>query len=133
MDNNLKLLLEEATEYSDYSPYCAYGEYEGTFDEAGHSINAVGVTTDNEIVISFDYKDLVRKDQCTSDMIFFIRGKCYTFSNLCSHIDYIERKFENNQLPIKIKGNDGKIYNIKDIVIDSKCKRIVFVADYKYK
>ena len=129
--NNLKI-LQECLKYPDYSPYCAYGEYEGIYDEAGHSINAIGVNTDNEIVMSSDYKDLIRKDHCTSNVTFFISGKCYTISDLINHIDYIDGKCKE-QFPIKIKGNDGKIYNIEDIVIDTKCKRVVFIADYKIK
>lgn len=124
--NNLKM---ECLKYPDYSPYCAYEDYEGIYDEAGHSINAIGVTTDNEIVMSFDYKDLIHKDHCVSNVEFFISGKCDTISDLINHIDYIDSKCKE-QFPIKIKGYDGRIYNIEDIVIDHKCKRVVFVIDY---
>ena len=123
--NNLKILLE-CLKYPDYSPYCAYEDYDGIYDEAGHSINAIGVTTDNEIVMSFDYKDLIRKDHCTSNVTFFISGKCYTISDLKNHIEYIEGKCKE-QFPIKIKGNDGRIYNIKNIVSDEICKRLIFI------
>ena len=118
--------------YHNYSPYCAYGEYDGLYDEVAHSLNAVGVTTDNEIIMSFDYKDLIRKDQCTSNVPFFIDDICNNFTDLYLHINYVQTKYEK-ELPIKIKGDDGKIYNIKDMVIDYKCKRIVFIADYKFK
>ena len=130
--DSFKLLMKCLASSDEYSPYCAYGEYEGIYDEAGHSINAIGVTTDNEIVMSFDYKDLIRKDHCTSNVAFFISGKCHTISNLNAHIEYIERKCKE-QPPIKIKGNDGIIYDIKDIVVDYECKRVVFIADYKIK
>ena len=117
-------------EYSDYSPYCAYGEYEGIYDEAGHSINSVGITTNNEIVGAFDYKDLSRKDHCVSNIEFFISGKCYTMSDLIDHIKYIKDKCQASQALIKIKGNNGIIYDIKDIIIDRKCRRVVFVVNY---
>ena len=51
-------------------------------------------------------------------------------SDLIDHIKYIKDKCQASQALIKIKGNNGIIYDIKDIIIDNKCRRVVFVVNY---
>lgn len=109
-----------------YTPYLTYGYYDGLYDECAVTIHALGVSSDNELIIARDYDELVNPSFGFTHIKQLYVGY-NTVSELKDELINFRSKYASH-LPIKIKGYTGKVDDIKEIVIDDELKRVVFVC-----